>query len=80
MQLSLDEQEADLLLRILRNYLSDLRYEIADTDNSRFRAGLHEERDRLEGILRRLSAQGTGTPQAPPAEGIHDDQPVDRRA
>lgn len=71
MQLTLDAQEAELLRRILRNYLGDLRYEIADTDNSRFRAGLQEERDRLEAILQRLSSPGT--PQAPPAEGVHDD-------
>lgn len=79
MQLTLDAQEAELLRRILRNYLGDLRYEIADTDNSRFRSGLQEERGQLEAILRRLSTPGT--PQAPPAEGIRDDRrPLDRRS
>ena len=52
--LELDEQETEVLSKVLINYLSDLSYEIADTDNLDFRNELKAKRAVLEKISQSL--------------------------
>lgn len=52
--LELDEQEREVLSKVLQNYLSDLSYEIADTDNLDFRNELKAKRAVLEKISQSL--------------------------
>jgi len=52
--LELDEQEREVLGNVLHNYLSDLSYEIADTDNLDFRNELKAKRAVLEKIQQAL--------------------------
>jgi hypothetical protein len=56
MNVELSETEVELVAKILTNYLSDLRMEIADTDNPDFRRGLRAEEESLRSILARLGA------------------------
>lgn len=56
MDLQLRGGEHGLLLRILRQYLSDLRMEIADTDQYEFRQALKEDEDVIKGLIDRLEA------------------------
>lgn len=53
-QLELTEQEAQYLAETLTSVLSDLSYEIADTDNHDFRENLKEKRDALTRIAEDL--------------------------
>ena len=48
--LDLDDQEKEILDETLRSYLSDLSYEIADTDNQDYRDQLKSRRAVLEKI------------------------------
>jgi hypothetical protein len=52
--LDLDEQEREVLSKVLLNYLSDLSYEIADTDSLDFRNELKAKRAVLEKIQQAL--------------------------
>ena len=54
MDVSLTEAESVAVQRALRSYLSDLRMEIADTDNPQYRRDLREERAALENALTKL--------------------------
>lgn len=58
MELTLQQSEAELLLRILRQYLSDLRMEIADTEQYEFRQGLKQDEAIIKDLIGRLE-QGT---------------------
>ena len=51
MLLELDEGQVGLLREVLDITLRDLRYEIADTDNSRFRDELKEREQALRDLL-----------------------------
>lgn len=53
-ELTVDESNA--LQQALRTYTSELRMEIADTDNPGFRRGLREERALLESVLAKLDS------------------------
>ncbi len=53
-QLELTEHEAQYLAETLTSVLSDLSYEIADTDNFDFRETLKEKRDALTRIAEEL--------------------------
>jgi hypothetical protein len=48
--LDLDDKERQILCETLRSYLSDLRYEIADTDSLDFRERLKDRKAVLEKI------------------------------
>lgn len=48
--LDLDDQEKQILYETLQSCLSDLSYQIADTDNQDFREGLKARRAVLEKI------------------------------
>ena len=49
-QLKLDDQEKEILAETLQSYLSNLSYEIADTDNHDYREQLKAKRTVLEKI------------------------------
>ena len=49
-QLNLDDQEREILADTLKSYLSNLSYEIADTDNQDYRDQLKAKRAVLEKI------------------------------
>jgi hypothetical protein len=53
-ELTVDESSA--LRHALDSYLSDLRMEIADTDNVAFKRDLRDERAALESVAAKLSA------------------------
>jgi hypothetical protein len=53
-QLDLTEAEKALLIEALESYLSDLRYEIADTDSQDFRERLKAKKAALEKTLAAL--------------------------
>jgi hypothetical protein len=53
-QLELTEQEAEYLVETLTSVLSNLSYEIADTDNYDFRETLKEKREALSRIAETL--------------------------
>ncbi len=52
--LQVTADEAVLLARILANYLSDLRMEVADTDNAAMRRALKAEEDTIRALLSRI--------------------------
>ncbi len=52
--IDLSEEERDMLAEVLETYLSDLNYEIADTDTSTFRDQLKLRRTTLEKVLAAL--------------------------
>lgn len=54
MDVNLSDDDAELLRRILTNYLADLRMEIVDTDNHEYKATLRAEQTQLRDILDRL--------------------------
>ncbi len=54
MQLSLTIEEAQILNEVLTGYLSDLRFEIANTDSGFFREGLKEREVFLKRIIEDL--------------------------
>lgn len=54
MDLKLHDSERELLLRILQQYLSDLRMEIADTEQYEFRQGLKEDENVIKDLIARL--------------------------
>lgn len=57
MQLDLNADECRDLVDTLDNVLSDLSYEIADTDSYDYRTGLKSRRDRLKAVRDRLAAE-----------------------
>lgn len=58
---TLTEEESRSLQQALRSYLSDLRMEISDTDNRKFRDGLREERRALESVVEKLDSASAGS-------------------
>ncbi|MGD9705885.1 MAG: hypothetical protein AB7Q42_19920 [Acidimicrobiia bacterium] len=56
MEIMLSKDESAALQQALKSYCSDLRMEIADTDNAEFRRGLREERALLETVVGKLDA------------------------
>lgn len=53
-QLDLSDSEKQLLIETLESYLSDLRYEIADTDLQEFREKLKQKKAALEKVVAAL--------------------------
>ena len=64
---SFTAEESSALRNALSSYCSDLRMEIADTDNPSFRRQLKQERELLESVLAKLE---TGAAQSQE----HDDE------
>ena len=53
-QLTLTNEEKAVCVELIDHSLSDLRMEIADTDNSEFKRGLREKKEMLTHILDKL--------------------------
>jgi hypothetical protein len=53
-ELSLDGPQAELVRELLDRDLRDLRFEIADTDNSTYKAELREREELLRTVLAQL--------------------------
>jgi hypothetical protein len=60
MRLTLNDDERDLLKRLLESDLGDLRFEIADTDSKSMRDDLKRDEATLKAILERLERGGDG--------------------
>ena len=56
-QLTLTDQEAATLRRVLEQYVSDLRMEIADTDAMDFREQLKREEAFLKTVIEQLGRE-----------------------
>jgi hypothetical protein len=54
----LTPEELELLQEILTSDLSELRMEIADTDNSRFKDGLKHRKQKVMDIMEKLGKNG----------------------
>ncbi len=52
--LELDDKQQEILKEVLESAFGDLRYEIADTDNSEFKDNLKIRRDVVNAILEKL--------------------------
>jgi hypothetical protein len=50
----LTDGEAVVLGEVLSQHLADMRYEISDTDNARYKGELRERYDFLEGIAKKF--------------------------
>ena len=55
MQLDLTNDEISVLRKMIEIYLSDLRMEVADTEDQKFREGLKQEEITLKKILKMLT-------------------------
>lgn len=55
MALELSSEDFTLLKRVLERYVSDLRMEIAGTENADWRKDMHADEDRAKALLERLS-------------------------
>lgn len=66
MDITLSAEESGALQKALRSYGTDLRMEIADTDNPGYRRELRDERALLESVIAKLDAgaRGSGVPDA----------------
>lgn len=62
--LDLNAEEKEALIGVLESYLSDLRYEIADTDSMDYRNELKQKKDLLQKLLLALQ-QATEQPGEP---------------
>jgi hypothetical protein len=57
-QLNLETKDAEALARVLQIYLSDLRFEIADTDRMAMRDRLKDEEKEIKAIIEQLATAG----------------------
>ena len=55
-RLDLNAEQRTTLIEVLESYVSDLRMEIADTDNPGYRRELRAERELLESVVAKLDA------------------------
>jgi hypothetical protein len=63
LSLTLSAEEYELLQEVLREVISDLRMEIADTDSHDYRAMLHRREDMLKQLAARLATNGESEPR-----------------
>ncbi len=54
--LEFSQQEIDMLNKIVKSYLSELRMEIADTDQSSFKNGLRKEEELLNKLIEKMDS------------------------
>jgi hypothetical protein len=54
MQVEFTDAEVELMQQVLDREMRDLSFEIADTDNSRFRDELRARRDTMSGLLEKF--------------------------
>ena len=62
-QLNLTDQEVALLLDLIQSDQSDLRMEIADTDDRHFRDHLKENKAIIQSIIEKLQSSAQTTEQ-----------------
>jgi len=62
LSLNLNDEERNLLEDILRDAISDVRMEIADTDSYDYRVQLHRREDLLKQLVARLAADPQSQP------------------
>ncbi len=55
--LEFSQQERDMLNKIVKSYLSELRMEIADTDQLSFKKELRKEEDMLNNLINKLQTE-----------------------
>ena len=58
-QIELTSEKAEMLREIISDYLSDLRMEIAGTENMSFRENLKKKEELLNELLQRLEKRET---------------------
>lgn len=58
MNIFIDDEDIGELRAVLDDVLRDLSYEIADTDNARFRAALRSRRSHLQRVRSQLERDG----------------------
>jgi hypothetical protein len=68
--MELSSEDFDLLKRVLTRYRSDLRMEIADTENADWRKDMHKDEDRAARLLELFENAQPGNAQ--PAAGQPD--------
>ena len=56
-QIELSSEESEILREVLTSYLSDLRMEIADTENMDFREALKKKEAFLKELIQRLEGK-----------------------
>jgi hypothetical protein len=56
MDLELSKEDFTLLKQVLERYVSNLRMEIAGTENADWRKSMHADEDRAKAILERLGS------------------------
>ena len=56
-ELDLSKEEQEILVETLKSALSNLSYQIADTDNFDFRQGLRAKADALKKVVAELEAE-----------------------
>ena len=54
--LEFSQQEIDMLNKIVKSYLSELRMEIADTDQSSFKNELRKEEELLNKLIEKMGS------------------------
>jgi hypothetical protein len=67
-ELKLDKEDAEILQQVLEAYLSELRFEISNTDSFDYRSGLHQQEDRIKRMLATLNGPGTRDDLPAPTE------------
>lgn len=58
MQLNLSEEQTRVLRTVLQDYVSDVRMEIADTEDFKFREALKQRKQTVSEILNALGPEG----------------------
>jgi hypothetical protein len=67
MEVMLEPEETQTLIDVLRSYSSDLRMEIADTDNPGYKRPLKHQREVIDAIVDKLKTATTSeTPDSVP--------------
>jgi len=62
MEVTLEPEETETLIEVLRSYSSDLRMEIADTDNPAYKRPLKHQREVIDTIVGKLNTATGATP------------------
>jgi hypothetical protein len=70
MDVTLDREESACMQAALRSYCSDLRMEIADTDNPDYRRTLRHEREVLERAINKLDGAAAATANDTETTGV----------
>jgi len=68
MELTLSSKDFVLLKNILERYVSNLRMEIAGTENAQWRREMHEDEDRAKQMLARLNSAQPAEAGAGPSQ------------